>query len=627
MGERTDGVERALQAPTPAALLQALRGVRRALTLPDVQRLARRLASFEVPRQPLRAAVVRTYTTELLRPYWTFEALANGFELDLYEAPFGALVQELQPQAGLVQHAPEITYLLLRWEDIAPALAAPLMARAAPERAAAQREAIDRLVALLTGFRRALPGLLVLTLLPRFAGAELGLYDPMAAFSEGGLRADRKRDLAARLRAELPGVHFDDLDTLVEEIGRRSAFDARLWHSARFPFSGLGAQAVTRRLMTYAVLLKRPRAKCLALDADNTLWGGIIGEDGIDGIALGPDYPGSAYVAFQRRLLELRERGFVLALCSKNDEADVRRVLAEHPHQLLREQHFTALRVNWSPKPANLAAIADELRIGLDSMVFVDDSPQECLALTRALPEVLVVQTPSEPAELPGCLDDLARLEILGLTDEDSARTDLYAQERRRRALATAAADLEQYLASLQMTMTVGVDDERAAPRLAQLTQKTNQFNLTTRRYGEADIRRLMADPDWLVAHCSLADIFGDAGIVGVALVRGVTGTTAEFDSFLLSCRVIGRRAETAFLEHLLGRLASTGVRTVRAEFVPTAKNALVERFWSEHGFDSVGAHAYQLDLAQRRSPTSAGSIRVHALERAQAAAAGAGAG
>jgi FkbH-like protein len=371
-------------------------------------------------------------------------------------------------------------------------------------------------------------------------------------------------------------------------------------------------------MMTYALLLIEPPAKVLVVDGDNTLWGGIIGEDGLDGIALGPEYPGSVYVAFQRRLLELRQRGLLLALCSRNNEADVRQVLAEHPHQVLRDEHFAAMRANWDSKPDNLRAIAAELNLGLDAFVFVDDSAHECLAVRRALPQVTVVQTPSEPAALPACLDGLARLEILTLTEEDRTRTALYAQERQRRSLAAASDDPEQYLASLEMVMTVGLDDARQAARIAQLTQKTTQFNLTTRRYSEADIRRLAADPDWLVAHFSLADVFGDSGVVGVALVHGLSRTEVEIDSFLMSCRVIGRRAESAFLGYVLDLLGQRGVRVVHAGYAPTARNALVREFWGAHGF-AGGPQAYRLELASRIAGSPPPPIRIR--QRADAAA------
>jgi FkbH-like protein len=343
------------------------------------------------------------------------------------------------------------------------------------------------------------------------------------------------------------------------------------------------------------VVLKRPRAKVIAVDADNTLWGGIIGEDGMHGIALGPDYPGNAYVAFQRRLLQYQQRGFVLALCSKNNEADVLEVLRDHPHQVLRERHFAAIAVNWEPKPGNLQRIAEELGLGLESFVFVDDSLHECGAVRAALPIVDVVPAPANPIELPTCLDRIGRLEILTLTKEDQQKTQMYVEQRQRAQLEAASTDLESYLQSLHMEMHVTLNDSRHVARIAQLTQKTNQFNLTTRRYTEDAIARLIEADDSIVATFSLRDIFGDSGLVGIALLR-VESTTAVLDSFLLSCRVIGRRAESAFFNTLLRVLRARGVDRVRGEFIPTAKNKLAESFLTDHAF-AASDGAYERDL------------------------------
>jgi FkbH-like protein len=597
MKSSLDRIANALQADSRAGVLDALSPRRPTLALPEINRLTAHLRELPDERRPLKIALLRSYTTELLAPCWTFESLLQGLELALYQAPYGALLQELQPGAGLPEFAPEITYLFLRWEDLHPRMAGPVTALSSAERTSVQAEALDYLGNMLAAFREKLPGLLVLTLLPGMSPPELGIFDAMAEEPEADFRNGLKRDIATRLRDGLPSVYFNDLDEVAADLGRAQFFDPRLWHSARSPFSVAGSQAVVARLISYPVLLKHPPVKCIVLDADNTLWGGIIGEDGLEGIQLGPDYPGSAYLAFQRRLLALRGRGLLLALCSKNNEADVLEVLRAHPHQVLREEHFAAMRVNWEPKPGNLQAIAEELNIGMDSLLFVDDSDFECQAVRRQYPEVMVVQAPGTPLELPECLDGIPRLEVLRLTDEDRRRAALYVGRRQDRQLKATAASLGDYLASLEMVMHVGLNDRRHAARIAQLTQKTNQFNLTTRRYTEADIIRFMDDPDWLVAHFRLADIFGDHGLVGVALIR-LEGETAEVDTLLMSCRVIGRGAESAFLAHLLAHLAQRGIRRVRGYYYPTAKNEMVKNFWPQHGFTVVDGETFELELA-----------------------------
>ena len=348
-------------------------------------------------------------------------------------------------------------------------------------------------------------------------------------------------------------------------------------------------------------MAKFSKAKVIVLDADNTLWSGIVDEDGPNGIGLGPDYPGNAFVAFQRRILALQARGYILAMCSKNNLEDVQEILDTHPHQILHQDHFAGLRVNWQSKPENLKSIADELNIGLNSFVFVDDSDYECAAVRHALPEVEVIQVPSKPTDVPYCLDHVSRLEILSLTAEDQSKTEMYAQERRRRELKgnldSSDGGLRDYLRSLEMKMTISVDDLSNVARISQMTQKTNQFNLTTRRYDESEIQRFVQSNDWLVAHFSLADVFGDSGIVGLAIFNVQDAQRVRLDTCLMSCKVIGREAETAFLYSLMAHLQQKGFTDLEAEFIPTQKNKLVESFLPDHGFNPVSDTLFERNL------------------------------
>ncbi len=606
--------------PLPALLASTSRTELRAklaggvpLSLPQAQKLQAHLRGLIEPTRPLRVGVVHTYTSDLLDPWLHLEASLQGLALDLYHAPYGVTLQEARPGSALDAFAPDLTLLLLRWEDLHPQLAQPLAVLDAAGRAQLADAAVEHLAALLGQLRATVGGHLLLSLLPALTTPGLGHFDATAEASEAAWRAAAKARIAARLRDAVPGSSLLDLDEVLLQLGREQFFDARFWYSARFPFAPRAARELARRVAAVGAVQQHPKAKVLVLDADNTLWGGIIGEDGRDGIALGPDYPGNCYVDFQRRLLDYQQRGFLLALCSKNNPDDALEVLRSHPHQLLRESHFAAMRINWEPKPHNLRSLAEELNLGLDSFVFVDDSHHECMAVRTELPQVEVVQTPSRPVDVPHCLERVARLEVLSLTSEDRDKTRMYVQERQRKELAATSADPAAYLASLQMRMRIGVDDAAPLSRLAQLTQKTNQFNLTTRRYDEVEVARRIAAPDWLVAHFSLADIFGDSGIVGLAMIA-VEGDTALLDSFLMSCRVIGREAESAFLEALLRVLQARGVVRLYAEYLPTAKNKLVENFLPEHGFTQQPDGRWLRDLA---APIAAAQMRPIAVELA----------
>jgi FkbH-like protein len=576
---------------TRVALRQALRQTPPPI-LTQIQQLTDHAARLPPTMRELRLGVVHSYTSDLLDPWLGLAGALEGLDVKIYHAPYGLNLEEADAGSGLVAHSADITLMLLRREDLHPDLARPVVAFSPDEQAALSTHALDRLFAIIDAFRAQKVGYLVVTILPEQRGPALGIYDPQSERSEAAWWSALKADIGRRLRIGVEAAMFLDLDEVMAQVGRDAFFESRLWYSARFPFAAVAAREFSRRVVGLGAALKFPKVKVIALDADNTLWGGIIGEDGFDGIALGHEYPGNAYMTFQRRLLDFQQRGFILALCSKNNPADVEQVLNDHPHQILKPEHFAAIRVNWEPKTDNLGALAEELNLGLDSFIFVDDSDYECALIRRELPEVEVIQTPARPVEVPYCLDQVSRLELLSLTVEDLRKTEMYAQERIRRQLRQSAersGGLEGYLASLEMVMTVRIDDPAPLKRLSQLTQKTNQFNLTTRRYDEQHMRRLIDSSNWMVAYFSLRDVFGDSGIVGLALFDISEPAVAELDTFLMSCRVIGRRAESAFLNALLKRLAAAGVREVLADYLPTPKNGLVTGFLPDQGF-VVGA-------------------------------------
>lgn len=613
-------IQRAIAARTRAELLDALGSGRPALALSDLQRLTAHLQTLAEATLPLRIAILHTYTSDLLDPYIRFEALVQGLEAAVYHGPYGAILQEAHPVSGLVAHEPDLTLLLLRWDDLDPALAAAFAAGPDFDPHRLTERAAGRLLQQVDAIRAVVGGHLLVTLLPVDRGPGLGDYDACAASSEHGWRERFKGEIAARLRATCASTALLDLDQSLAVIGRERFFDRRWWYTSRFPFSPAAAQDVVRRVVAVGAVLKRPRAKVIVLDADNTLWGGIVGEDGLEGIALGPDYPGNCYVAFQRRVLEFQQRGFVLALCSKNNEADVLEVLRRHPHQVLREEHFAALSVNWRDKPQNLRALAEELNLGLESFIFVDDSAHECSVVRQTLPMVEVVQTPARSVEVPACLDRVSRLEIIALTEEDRRKSEMYVQDRMRRAMASSSVDLSTYLKSLEMEMTVAFNDGRQTVRIAQLTQKTNQFNLTTRRYSEEEIRRLVETDDCLVAHFSLRDIFGDSGLVGMAIVRLRPRGVGELDTLLMSCRVVGRKAETAFLETILEELQRRGVTRLVADYLPTSKNSLVATFLPDSRFEPRADQRYERTLdGPLRSSFDEVPIVVHIVDTAPA--------
>lgn len=332
--------------------------------------------------------------------------------------------------------------------------------------------------------------------------------------------------------------------------------------------------------------------KCLILDCDNTLWGGVIGEDGLKGINLSPsEYPGCIYYEFQQTLLHLYERGVLLCLCSKNNEKDVFQVLEEHPHSLIQKKHLAAWQINWKDKGTNIKTLSTELKLNPDSFVFVDDSQNECEWVKNCFSEMEVLQVPSDLPLFPKLLLHHGWFDTLAFTEEDKKRTHLYQSERLRTSTRKKYENLDDYLKSLNLELAVHAMEDEETTRVAQLTQKTNQFNLTTKRYSERDIKQFQQDPKARIYTMSARDRFGDYGLTGV-LIAVLKDKTAHIDSFLLSCRVLGRNLEYAFLDFCLGELKTHWkMDSWQAKFIPTAKNEQVSDFWTRIGFGETGSN------------------------------------
>ena len=341
------------------------------------------------------------------------------------------------------------------------------------------------------------------------------------------------------------------------------------------------------------------RKKCLVLDLDNTLWGGVLGEEGIEGIKIGGDYPGKAFLYWQEALLELSKSGVILTVCSKNNEQDVLDAWEKNPFIVLKKEHFAAYRINWTDKATNIKELAQELNIGLDSFVFVDDNPTERELIKQMLPMVEVPEFPAQPYELMPFFKQLVEdyFKVYSVTDEDKKKTEQYKQNAARAQAQNAFADFDSFLESLDIQITIEAANEFNIQRIAQMTQKTNQFNLTTHRYTDADVRGFV-DEGWKVWCISVADKFGDNGITGAIMVK----PDGEIDTFLLSCRILGKGIEIAFVKKILAMLAEGGMETLSTKYLPTAKNAQVKDFWEKAGFTCVaetedGSKEYLLAL------------------------------
>lgn len=543
---------------------------------------------------PLRIAMLSSHTVDHLLPAIRVAGLHRRLALSLYVAPYAMYRQVLLDEhAPLAAFAPQLVVLALDARD-AP-LQLPLEAPE-PEVAAAVEARVDELRQL---WRRALDRhaaqVVQQTLLP----ADPPLFGSFEALVPAAPYAVIER-LNARIRAAAreDGVLLLDLawQAARGSYGQGLADPVR-WHQAKQLVSPTLAPLYGDLLARIAAAVAGLSRKCLVLDLDNTLWGGVVGDDGVDGIRLGQGDPtGEAFLAFQRYAQMLARRGIILAVCSKNDAA-VAEAGFSHPEMALRRADIAAFSANWDDKATNLRRIAATLEIGLDSLVFVDDNPAERDIVRRELPEVAVPELPDDVAEYPARLAAGGYFEAVSFTPDDAARGRNYALNAERKAAASGATDMASYLRSLEMTLTAQPVGEAELPRVTQLINKTNQFNLTTRRYTEAEVRRMAADPASLALALRLRDRFGDNGLISVVLARPDESLPSDellIDTWLMSCRVLGRQVEEAVLGVVAAAAAQRSVRALVGEYRPTARNAMVAEHYARLGF------------AQRQAPDGA---------------------
>jgi len=432
----------------------------------------------------------------------------------------------------------------------------------------------------------------------------LPVHPPLIGENEHRLAGSRAEFLA-RLNAMLRRMADEDgIDVLA--LDRRAARDGvdawhspELWHRAKQEVSPAAAPVYGDLVMRLVAARRGRSHKALVLDLDNTIWGGVVGDDGVEGLVLGQGTAlGEAFADFQDYARELSRRGVILAVCSKNDEANALEPFDRHPEMVLRRTDIASFVANWDDKPANIRAIAEELNIGLDALVFVDDNPFERALVRRELPMVAVPEIGDDPASYAQTLADAGYFEAVAITDEDRTRTDQYQGNRQRDALKSTATDLDSYLRGLGMRLLWRRFDGVGLQRTVQLINKTNQFNLTTRRYSEAEVQAVMDDRRAFGLQLRLIDRFGDNGIIAIVIGRLQDGGDVAIDTWLMSCRVLGRQVEPTTLNLVAAEAKALGARRLVGEYIPSAKNGMVREHYPRLGFASCGDGArYTLDL------------------------------
>jgi FkbH-like protein len=552
-----------------------------------------------------RIAVVGSFTTHQLVELFDLYLHGAGTDAVLYEAGYGTLHQELlDPDSGLNKFRPDLVIILTTWRDLAhrPSLT--------DDRAAVQA----RVDAEVEDWRRiwdaAHRGLGCQIIQNNFDAPPWRTLGNLEARHPGGF--GRYVSLVNHSLQEAAPAHVSihDVDDLAATSGRWAWSDDRFYHHAKLPCAPESLVAYAHSLASLVSAHVGAAKKCLVLDLDNTLWGGVIGDDGLGGIRVGQGDPdGEAYLAFQRYVKELGQRGVILAVCSKNTDAIAREPFEKHSEMVLRMDDIACFVANWDDKATNIGRIASELNIGLSSLVFVDDSPVERSIIRRLQPEVAVPEMPDDPAHYVRVLDRHRYFQALTVSAEDMRRTELYKAEGARKVLESSTTDLDAFLSSLELVADIRPIDADTLARTVQLISRSNQFNLTTRRYSNADILTMIDDPAWVTRVISLRDRFGDNGLISVLLAKQ-SGDALTIDTWLMSCRVLKRGVERLALNHLVACARQRGLRKLLGEFVPTAKNALVRDHYASLGFtqidgDDAGKTYWSLTVDDSLSPLS----------------------
>ena len=552
----------------------------------------------------VRLAVVSSCTIDHLLPAIRVAGLRRRILFEIYTGPFGQYRQELlDPASLLYQFHPEVILLSISAQA---AIADLPLDTSAEEAQHAISNAVSDLRALWRSARECSNASLIQQSVLDTSEPLFGSYDRFVPGSPARLVA-RLNDSLAEVAAE-ENVLWLDIAKASARDGIDAWFDVARWLQGKIEIAPQSAPNYAERLARLISAQRGQSSKCLVLDLDNTLWGGVIGDDGIDGIALGQGSArGEAHLALQRYAKLLQERGIVLAVCSKNDLQTAETVFRDHPEMALRRSDIAVFVANWNDKAENLKAIAEQLNIGLDSLVFVDDNPAERARIRESLPAVAVPELPSDPAHYVRCLADAGYFEALSFTPEDRSRAAQYAANAERDALRGVAQSMDDFLRGLDMSVVFGPMADVDVARSTQLINKTNQFNTTTRRYTVDEVSRFATDTASVTLQFRLIDRFGDNGLVSVMILCPASDEPRclEVDTWVMSCRVFGRQLEVEAMNIAVEVAQSLGVHALRADYIPTKKNTVISSLYKNLGFAPVhpsptenGVTRWHLDIA-----------------------------
>ncbi|MEE9422702.1 MAG: HAD-IIIC family phosphatase [Gammaproteobacteria bacterium] len=539
------------------------------------------------PEHNYTVAYLANHTIDVLSRYTKVKCASKNQFVASYVGAFNQHFQEvLAPESELLAAKPDLIFLSLLLRELVPQISNDFNSLTHEQRKQEIKAIVKQLKEWAEIAKTNTDANLLISNFPRPVYSQAGVADLQQELGEAEFYAELNLALLKTFRGD-QRIFIFDMDHTLARFGKNKSNNEKMYHLAKIEWHEAVYPLLADELWRYILASKASTKKCLVLDLDNTLWGGIVGEDGVHGIRIGHgDAEGEAYLAFQHTVLSLQKRGIILAICSKNNAEDVDEVFNQRNEMVLQKDDFSAIQINWDYKYLNIQKIAAELNIGVDSIVFADDNPAECAMVRKALPEVTTVHLSGEPSQFSETLMQMSEFEKLFITTEDKDKRVQYQQNTKRIQQKRDIGNINDYLKSLETKVLIEPASKKDLQRVHQLFSKTNQFNVTTIRYTLADIETFLKDDSWDLSIVQVKDRFGDLGIVGLYLVEN-NEHIARIDSLVLSCRALGRGIETCIMNNIKQVFLLSGRYTdIQALFTPTTKNIPASTFFTIQGFE-----------------------------------------
>lgn len=546
---------------------------------PTLSEIMNHLNSFNLSVLPkVKIQILRNITLEPIEPFLKYYSALEGFNAEINFGRYDSILNDTSNSSG------DIIFIFLLIENFSQNLSFNFNSLSENQIESEKKHLFDYISVCLSNLKKNVNSPIIITDFPEPIHPSLGLFDNSITNGQSHLVQDLNVKLRNFISSE-KGVYVFPLNKLASKIGYDSFFDDKQWNLSKLPFSKDGLCEIAKVIPTFINGLKGKTKKCLVLDCDNVLWGGVLGEDGEDGIKIGKNHPGSAYLKFQQEIINLYHRGIIIALCSKNNEHEVINTINSHPDILLREKYISAYRINWDPKDKNIVELSKDLNIGLESMVFIDDSKFEIELIKKSLPMIDTIDLSEvKPSYFYNILKDYRRFDSFSISKEDKNRGKMYKEQTKRIKANLSFSNINDYLKYLKVEIRIEKVTKQLIPRISQLTQRTNQFNLNIKRYSESEIEEFKKNKKKDVLVLSLKDKFGDLGVVGTAIIF-YENNYALIDSFLISCRALGRKIESIFFQEVLNFIGKKRkLKKVYGVFTSDKKNFQTLEFYKNFG-------------------------------------------